>query len=179
MAWWKIEAICIQGGSSRMYAIGCVLQSLDFANFLPILCREARPRFRSVPRLTKWKMPIASAGSVEWRRDRMPSYWATALRRQQLHHQGEEALTQADGWCHDLHMTLNDAGESMAAQNWREGGGLWDVAAVAAPVEILGRQRRKGAGRCVDRISVSSGGRSRSFYGASCQTIKSDLDLIL
>lgn len=122
-----------------MYATGCVLRSLDFANFLPILCREARPRFRSVPRLAKWKMPIASAGSTGWSHQRMRFYWATALRCQRPHHQGDEALTQADGWCHDLQLTLNDAWESTAAQNWREGGGFWDVAAVTAPVESLGR----------------------------------------
>lgn len=102
-----------------MYAIGCVLRSLDFANFLDILCREARPRFRSMPRLAKWKMPNATAGSAGWSRERMRSYWATALRRQLPHHQGEEALMQADGWCHDLQLTLDDAG---SRQRPRSGG---------------------------------------------------------
>ena len=95
----------------------------------------------------------------------------TTRARRHLRRQMDGATTSR------LQLTLNDARKSTAAENWREGGGLWDVAAVGAPLESLGRQRRKGTGREWREGSVSSGGRRRSC--ASCHTIKSDRDMIL
>ena len=92
---------------------------------------------------------------------------------------GTNSLAHRTTWLRSdlLQLTLNDARKSTAAENWREGGGLWDVAAVGEPLESLGRQRRKGTGREWREGPVSSGGRRRSC--ASCHTIKSDRDMIL